>query len=85
LDIAHYNLGVLKLLMNRPHDAVAHFNKALAITPDFINARFNLGVALYRMGKIADAIEHFEKTVELNPKNMEAQKALKISRDMQKN
>jgi Tfp pilus assembly protein PilF len=80
---AYYNLGVLNLVTNRPDEALVHFHKALTIMPDFIYARFNLGVALFRMGKISDAIEHFEKAVELNPKNMEAQKALKISRDMQ--
>jgi tetratricopeptide (TPR) repeat protein len=67
-----------------PDEALVHFHKALTIMPDFIDARFNMGVALFRMGKLSDAIEQFEKTVELNPKKMEARRALKISRDLQK-
>ncbi len=82
---AYYNLGVLNLVTNRPDEALVQFHKALTIMPDFMDARFNLGVALFRMGKISDAIEHFEKALGLNPKSMEARKALKISRDMQKN
>jgi tetratricopeptide (TPR) repeat protein len=81
---AYYNLGVLNLVTNRPDEALVHFNKALTIMPGYFDARFNLGVALFRMGKISHAIEHFEKAVEMNPKNMEAQRALKISYDMQK-
>ena len=65
---AHYNLGVTLSKSNRLPEAVAQFDAALRIKPDYAEAHNNLGVVLSRMGShLPEAIEHFESAVRISP------------------
>jgi tetratricopeptide (TPR) repeat protein len=53
-------------------EAIAHYEQALRIKPDFAETHYNLGLALSRIGKIQDAIGHYEQALRLKPDYAEA-------------
>ena len=54
---AHYNLGTLLRLEHRPEEAIAEFEAALRLAPDFADARNNLGIAFEAAGRPAEPTE----------------------------
>src|SRR5208283_904329 len=58
--VAHGNLGLALLRCGQVDKAVAHFQKALEIKPDYVDARINLGLALARRGQVDGAIGHYQ-------------------------
>jgi tetratricopeptide (TPR) repeat protein len=42
-----------------PDDAVAYYQKALEITPNYVAAHYNLGNALLQKGQLDEAIDQF--------------------------
>jgi tetratricopeptide (TPR) repeat protein len=46
-------------------EAIAHYQQALKIKPNSIEACYNLGNALLQKGNTAEAIVHIEKALEL--------------------
>jgi tetratricopeptide (TPR) repeat protein len=59
--------GRLRLLQNRPDDAVSHFERAVRLMPDLMEARNNLAVALRRAGKEDRAEQVLHRAIALNP------------------
>jgi predicted O-linked N-acetylglucosamine transferase (SPINDLY family) len=57
-------------------DAVASYNKALAIKPDFAEAHYNLGSALMNLGKLDEAITSYRKAFAINPEYVDADRNL---------
>jgi Tfp pilus assembly protein PilF len=55
--------GVLLVEMNRPADAVPYFERAIAATPDLVEARLNLGIALQQSGQTARAAEAYRQVL----------------------
>lgn len=55
----HFNTGVAAYERNDLRTAKKSFEKALAMRPEFLEAKYNLGVVLYRLGKYADARGEF--------------------------
>ena len=53
-------------------EAIAHFQKALQIKPDFAEAHYNLGNALLQKGKVDEAIAHFQRALQIKPDYAEA-------------
>lgn len=51
----------------RRPEAVACFERALALRPDYYEARTNLGLALTQSGRAPDALPHLHRAVELEP------------------
>jgi tetratricopeptide (TPR) repeat protein len=47
-------------------EALAAYERALAIDPDYWVAHRNLGVLYKQMGRFADAVEHFKKATRLS-------------------
>jgi tetratricopeptide (TPR) repeat protein len=66
--MAHNNLG-LDLLDSegRVDEAISHFQKALQIKPDYMEAQVNLGNALLQKGKVDEAITQFQQALQINP------------------
>jgi tetratricopeptide (TPR) repeat protein len=63
-----YNyLGFALAACGEIDDAMAHYQKALEINPNYALAHTNLGIALADRGQLEDAIIHFQKAVEINP------------------
>jgi tetratricopeptide (TPR) repeat protein len=54
-------------MAGRIGDAVAQYQLALSLRPDFADAHNNLGVALAAQGRIDDAVAHYERALVLKP------------------
>lgn len=68
----HYNLGNAFRAQRRADDAVAQYERALALKPDCAEAHNNLGVILNEQGKRDDAVAHYERALALNPDSADA-------------
>ena len=53
-------------------EAIAHYQKALQIKPDYAEAHNNLGNALLQKGRVDEAIAHYQKALQIKPDNAEA-------------
>jgi tetratricopeptide (TPR) repeat protein len=72
-DFAILNaLGLACARTDRFAEAVACYDKALAIRPDFAPAWYNRGWSLERQGEMADAARSYDKATELDPKHAHA-------------
>jgi protein O-mannosyl-transferase len=79
--LAHYNLGVL--YAERPGrlpDAIAEFQAALRIRPDYPEAHVNLGNCLSQIpGRLPDAIAEYQAALRIKPDYAEAHNDLGIA------
>jgi tetratricopeptide (TPR) repeat protein len=71
---AHLNLGnVWAHLPGQDPAAIAEYETALQLQPDFAEAHNNLGSAWSKLpGRLPDAIAQYEEAIRLDPKNAEA-------------
>jgi len=75
-QVAENNLGMY-LMRQGNADAIPHFEAALRIDPDLIEAHNNLGLALSRIpGRAPDSMEQFEAVLRVHPDNAEAHNGL---------
>ena len=65
--MAHNTLGIALRQAGRVQDAIAQYEQALRIKPDFAEAHSNLGIALAQTGKTEEAIAHFEQALRIKP------------------
>jgi tetratricopeptide (TPR) repeat protein len=63
----HIGLGNACIQKGQVDDAVAHYLKALQITPSSAEAHTNLGVALLQRGEVDDAVAQCQKALAINP------------------
>jgi tetratricopeptide (TPR) repeat protein len=76
---AHSNLaGALSLQAKLP-EAIAHYEQALRLNPDYAEAHNDLGIALAKAGKIDDAIAHYEQALRIKPNDAKAHYNLGIA------
>ncbi|REK29937.1 MAG: tetratricopeptide repeat protein [Planctomycetota bacterium] len=73
---AHLRLGVVLLLMERPHEAVRHLEQAVALRPTNARARVTLGATLEKLGRSTEALQQFEAVLEHHPDDPRAQDAV---------
>lgn len=64
---ARFGLGLAFHEQGDAEDAVAQFQKALQIEPDYWKARYNLGIDLMRQGRVDEAIVAFQQVVHTRP------------------
>lgn len=76
--MAHNNLGELLLKTNR-EEAIAHYQAALRIKPDYPEALNNMGYQLIQSGRYQDAIEYLEHAVRVKPDFAKARNNLGIA------
>jgi tetratricopeptide (TPR) repeat protein len=48
-------------------EAIAHFQRALAIKPDYADAHINLGSAFLQQGRLDEAVAHYQKALAIKP------------------
>jgi tetratricopeptide (TPR) repeat protein len=71
-DAVHYHHGMVLSELDRYQEAVASFDKAIALNPGYASAYNNRGVALQAMARYEDALASFDKAIALNPGFAEA-------------
>jgi tetratricopeptide (TPR) repeat protein len=71
--LAFNNLGTALQEEGRLDDAIAFYQKALEVRPDYALALGNLGIALERSGRMDQAVGDFKRTLELDPDNVKVQ------------
>jgi predicted O-linked N-acetylglucosamine transferase (SPINDLY family) len=67
-----FDLGNTCKARGRLNEAIAHYERALALDPENARLLNNLGLALAAQGKIEQAIRHYERALALYPDNARA-------------
>ena len=70
--VARSNLGNAYYLLNNFEQAIASYDIAIALKPDFADAYYNRGTALRGLRQHEAAIESFERAIALNPHYVQA-------------
>ena len=66
------NLGNVLSRRDRIDEAIAQYQKALEINPDYMEAHNNLGNAFARLGRFEEAMAQYRKALEIKPDYVEA-------------
>jgi tetratricopeptide (TPR) repeat protein len=66
-SLAHYNLGQALEHKGGMDEAIAQYQKALEINPNYADAHNNLGTALFQKGRTDEAITHFQAALKIKP------------------
>jgi len=74
--IAHNNLGNELTRKGELDEAIAHFQTALQINPDYAEAHYNLAEALLKKGGMDEAIFHYQAALRINPGYFDARNNL---------
>ena len=56
--------------------AIAQYQKALRINPDYAEACYNLGNTFYQTGRTEEAIAYYQRALQINPDYVEVQNNL---------
>jgi hypothetical protein len=67
LPEGYYNLANTLAALGQPDEAVAHYERALALRPDYAEAHNNLGTVLMAQGQVAQAAERHQRAIALKP------------------
>src|SRR5579859_5620454 len=67
----HLSLGGARLALQRPAQALASFEEALALQPDCIEAYHGRGMALLRLQRLEEALASFEAALARAPQSAE--------------
>ncbi|MBV8654350.1 MAG: glycosyltransferase family protein, partial [Alphaproteobacteria bacterium] len=63
----HNNCGIALHALRRDGEAIAHYEAAIALRPDFVEAHANRGVSLQAVGQPVEAIVCYERALTLRP------------------
>jgi len=64
------NLGFAYRKKGKIDEAISHYEHALAIDPDYLDAHNNLGVAYAKKGRFDEAIKEYRKALVINPNHL---------------
>ena len=76
--MAHNNLGILLGGTGRTDEALAHYRKALELSPNRADAHYNLGIVLEGLGRTDEALAHYQKALELDTNHAKAHNNLGV-------
>jgi Flp pilus assembly protein TadD len=82
-ELLHYKLGLAYEQTGRAGEAQQEYREALALSPEYLEARLNLGMLLMRAGKLSEAESEFTRAVQLMPGSAQAHNCLGIIRQRQ--
>ena len=66
------NRALVLVALGRPEDALASFDRALAIQPNYVEALNNVGVILSSLKRPERALASFDKALKIKPDYVEA-------------
>jgi predicted O-linked N-acetylglucosamine transferase (SPINDLY family) len=66
-EILHNIVGALYAAIGRLDDAVAHYDRAITLAPDYFEAFINRGNALIGLKRLDQALASFDAAIQLNP------------------
>ena len=75
----HYEQGRIYQRQGRLDDAIAEFQEAISIKPNYAEAHNNLGVTYQFQNRFDEAIAEFQQAISINPNYTQAQNNLKIA------
>lgn len=78
----HYNLGMIYYEKGLLDKAIEHYQAAIRIIPDFVEAYNNTGIAYLDKGLVEKAIEYFQTAIRLAPDYTEAYNNLGVAYTM---
>jgi tetratricopeptide (TPR) repeat protein len=70
IGLVYRNLGLTKIHLNKPKEALALLEKYSESSPDDLEIELAIGVTCYRIGQYAEAIPHLEKYLFFNPNDV---------------
>lgn len=73
---AHTNLATALLARGNLQDAVAHYEIATRLEPDFPEAHYNLGNVFFALGDFRRAVEEYRALLRIQPDNAEVRQRL---------
>ena len=76
---AHNNLGLVLAAAGDPAAALPHYEAALRLQPELVDARCNLGNALIALGRPVEAIAQFRAALARNPRYAPAHNSLGVA------
>ncbi|MBN1572054.1 MAG: tetratricopeptide repeat protein [Deltaproteobacteria bacterium] len=85
LSNLHANLADIYYAHGIYKEAIKEYQKALALSPDFVDIRTKLGIALRESGKPRESIEELEKALALKPDYTQALLAIGLSHYIEEN
>jgi tetratricopeptide (TPR) repeat protein len=77
--MADYNLGIVLGEQGKADQAIDHYQRAIALRPDYAEAHYNLGRLLAEQGQLDDAIAHYKSAAAINPADAETQNNLGVT------
>lgn len=71
-EFTSYLAGLIRVSRGEEQEAIAHFDRAIALDPDHAQALYGRAVALQKTGNVAAALPDYERALKLDPANVEA-------------
>src|SRR2546425_4706156 len=71
-SIGQLSLGLALARQGKLAEAVEHYEAALRLEPDYVDANYAWGNALARQGKLAEAVEHYQAALRVKPDHANA-------------
>ena len=70
--LLHYNLGLLLFETDRPHEALAHYLTAAALTEESSDLYFNLALCHKQCGNYRQAVDAYLRAIALDPEDTDS-------------
>lgn len=68
----YFNMGLAYESIDRPREAIVHYNRAIAARPHFAYGYFNRGLLRQRLGRLQGAREDYEQALQIKPDLVDA-------------
>ncbi|MEW5861655.1 MAG: class I SAM-dependent methyltransferase [Cyanobacteriota bacterium] len=69
---AYFKMGSRLWWQEQIEEAIACYQKALELKPEFAEAYYDLGMILQQSGRVAEAMNHYHKSLTIKPESVKA-------------